>query len=75
LGAPTTATIEDSKNRLKAGCSVRAVAVSPGRDNKPVVASVETGFPRDEVTDGSSFFIVRPFPSRLDFEGRYYDLG
>ena len=35
----------------------------------------EEGFPRTELIDGSSFFIVRSFPSRLAFEDRYYDLG
>ena len=30
-------------------------------------------FPRNEFADGSSlFFIVRSFPSRLDFEDRYF---
>ncbi len=47
-----------------------------GRDNEPAVSSVEEWFPRNELADGSSlFFIVRSFPSRLDFEDRYFDLG
>ena len=71
-------------NQLKAGFSFGAVAVSPGRDNPPVVASrasseryratVEAGFPRGEPSDGSSlFFIVWSFPSALDWRRRYYD--
>ena len=75
LDAPTTASIGDSGNRLKAGFSIRASAVRPGRDNEPVVSSKEERFPRTELINGSSFFIVRSFPSRLDFEDRYYDLG
>ncbi len=39
-----------------------------------MVSSVEEWFPRNELADGSSlFFIVRSFPSRLDFEDRYFD--
>ena len=76
LDSPTAASIKDSGNRLKAGCSIRAAKVDPGRDSEPVVSSVEEGFPRSELVDDSSlFFIVRSFPSRLDFEDRYYDLG
>ena len=59
----------------------RAVTVRPGRDNGPVVSepapperyrpTCSERFPRDKFTDGSSLdFIVRSFPSRLDFEGR-----
>ena len=81
----TAASIKDSENKLKAGCSVRAVAVRPGRDSEPVVSSPapagmyrsagDEGFPRNELTESSSlFFIVWSFPSRLDFEVRYYDL-
>jgi hypothetical protein len=76
LSASTTASIKVSGNKLKAGCSTRAVTVDPGRDSEPVVSSVEEWFPRSELADDSSlFFIVRSFPSRLDFEDRYYDLG
>ena len=76
LAGSTTASIKDSGNKLKAGCSVRAVTVHPGRDNEPAVASTEAGFPRGEFTDDSSlYFIVRSFPSRLDIEDRYFDLG
>jgi hypothetical protein len=81
LASETINSIKDSGESLKAGFSAGAVAVDPGRDNEPVVASPKSrdigvaGFPRDESADGSSlFFIVRSFPSRLDFEGRYYDL-
>jgi hypothetical protein len=81
LEASTTATVENPKSRLQAGCSVRAATVGPGRDNEPVVSeptppersrsTCSEGFPRDEFTDGSSLdFIVRPFPSRLAFEER-----
>ena len=76
LDASPTGSVRNSRFRLKAGCSIRASAVRPGRDNEPVVSSVEEGFPRNESIDDSSlFFIVRSFPSRLDFEDRYYDLG
>ncbi len=76
LAVSTTASIKDTGNRLKAGCSTCAVTVDPGRDNEPAVSSVEEWFPRNELADGSSlFFIVRSFPSRLDFEDRYFDLG
>jgi hypothetical protein len=61
---------------LKAGCSTCAVTVDPGRDSEPVVSALEEWFPRSELADDSSSdFIVRSFPSRLDFEDRYYDLG
>ena len=64
-GVSSTASIKDIENMLKAGCSARAVAVRPGRDIR-----------RHELAEGSSlFFIVRSFPSRMEFEGRYYDLG
>jgi hypothetical protein len=59
---------------LKPGFSMRASVVRPGRDSEPVVSSSEEGFPRTEPIDGSSFFIVRSFLSRLDAEGQYYDL-
>ncbi len=51
-------------------------AVSPGRDNEPVVSLVEGsgGAPRPVDRWPSLFFIVRSFPSRLAFELRYYDL-
>jgi hypothetical protein len=75
LDASAPASIRNSESRLKAGFSISAAAVRPGRDNEPVVSSDEEGFPRTEPIDGSSFFIVRSFPSRLDFEDRYYDLG
>ena len=75
LDASATASIGNSNIRLKAGFSICAAAVRPGRDNEPVVSSIEEGFPRAKLIDGSSFFIVRSFPSRLDFEDRYYDLG
>ncbi|QDU95021.1 hypothetical protein Pla8534_28320 [Lignipirellula cremea] len=85
LAAATTASLCNSRIRLKAGCSTSARAVRPGRDNEPVVsgptsseryrsASSERS-PRNEFTDGSSLdFMVRSFPSRLAFEDRYYDL-
>jgi hypothetical protein len=57
LVSSTTAAGENSKSRLKAGCSVRAVTVRPGRDNEPVVsefgpperyrATFSEGSPRD----------------------------
>ena len=76
LPESTTASIKVSGNKLKAGCSTCAAAVDPGRDNEPVVSSVEEGFPRSESIDGSSlFFIVRSFPSSLVSKDRYYDLG
>ena len=75
LASSTTASINDSGNKLKAGCSADAVTVRPGRDTEPVVSSGEEGLPRDKSTDDSSlFFIVRPFLSRLDFEAQYYGL-
>ena len=65
LAVSTTASIKASGNKLKAGCSARAVTVDPGRDSEPVVSSEEEGFPRCELADDSSlFFIVRSFPSR-----------
>ena len=74
LAGSTTASSRDSGNRLKAGFSLGAGAVRPGRDNEPVVSAGAEGFPRDEPSDDSSlFFIVWSFPSRLDFEVRYYD--
>ena len=52
--------VEQAVNKLKAGCSARAVAVHPERDIR-----------RHELTEDSSlFFIVRSFPSRLEFAGR-----
>jgi hypothetical protein len=75
LDSPTTASIRNSRIKLKAGFSIDAVAVRPGRDNEPVVSSSEEGFPRVEPFDGSSLdFIVRSFLSRLEFEDQYYDL-
>ena len=60
LAGSTTASIKDIENKLKAGCSACAVTVRPGRDSR-----------RHESTEDSSlFFIVRSFPSRLEFEGR-----
>ena len=70
LDRSTTASIKDIENKLKAGCSARAVAVRPGRDIR-----------RHELAEDSSLgtlgshFIVRSFSSRMEFEGRYYDLG
>lgn len=61
LDAPTTASIGNSKIRLKAGFSISASAVRPGWDKEPVVSSIEEGFPRAELIDGSSFFIVWSF--------------
>ena len=76
LAESTIASIKVSGIKLRAGCSARAATVDPGRDNEPVVSSVEEGFPRSELADDSSlFFIVRSFPSRLVFEDRYFDLG
>ena len=86
LAESTIASIKVSGIKLKAGCSARAAAVDPGRDNEPVVSSLGLageccragveGFPRSELADDSSlFFIVRSFVSRLDFEFHYYDLG
>ena len=75
LDSSTAGSIKDSRIRLKAGFSISAGAVRPGRDNEPVDSSQEEGFPRTKLIDGSSFFIVRSFPSRLDFEDRYFDLG
>ena len=74
LDASTSASIRNSKIGLKAGFSISAAAVCPGRDNEPVVSSSEEGFPHTELTDGSSFFIVRSLLSRLEVEGQYYDL-
>ena len=85
LAPSTTASIKDIGNMLKAGCSARAATLRPGRDSEPVVSeptppersrsTCSEGFSRCELADGSSlFFIVRSFPSRLDFEMRYYDL-
>ena len=81
LAELTTASIKDSGNKLKAGCSICAVTVRPGRDSELVVSSRgpagrfrsagDEVFPRNESIDDSSlFFIVRPFPSRLGFEDR-----
>ena len=75
LDASTTAIIRNSKIGLKAGCSISAAAVRPGRDNEPAGSSREQGFPRTELTDGTYlFFIVRSFLSRLDVEDKYCDL-
>ena len=75
LDSPTTASIRNSRIKLKAGFSICAAAVRPGRDNEPVFSSSEEGFPRIELIDGSSLdFIVRSFLSRLVFEDQYYDL-
>ena len=38
LAWSTTASIKDMGNKLKAGCSVRAVTVRPARDKGPVVS-------------------------------------
>ena len=74
LDSSTSASLGDSGVRLKAGFSIRAGAVRPGRDSGPVVSSEEEGFPRAERIDGSSFFIAWSFLSRLVFEKQYYDL-
>jgi hypothetical protein len=75
LALSTTASIRDSGNRLKAGFSLGAAAVRPGRDSEPVGSPAGEGFPRVEPSDGSSLdFIVRSFLSRLVFEDQYYDL-
>ena len=85
LAGSTMRSINNSLKSLKAGCSVRAATVRPGRDNEPVVcgptqserfrSACSQVFPRREFTDGSSlFFIVRSFLSRLDAEKQYYDL-
>jgi hypothetical protein len=74
LGASTTGSFRNSRFRLKAGFSIRASAVRPGRDNEPVALQQER-FPRTELINGSSFFIVRSFPSSLVSKVRYYDLG
>ncbi len=74
LGASGTGSLRNSRFRLKAGFSIGASAVRPGRDNEPLDSSSEEGFPRTEPIDGSSFFIVWSFLSRLDAEGQYYDL-
>ena len=86
LAEPTAASIKVSGNKLKAGGSICAVAVRPGRDTELVVSPRSPAgrfrwagdelFPRNEsIEDSSLFFIVRSFPSRLEFEDRYYDLG
>ena len=73
----------DCMNKLKAGFSIDAVAVSSGRTGEPVVCELtrpgkfwsagKQGFSRDKSIDGSSlFFIVWPFLFRLDFEDQYY---
>ena len=41
LDASTADSVGDSGNRRKAGFSIRASAVRPGRDNEPVVSSRE----------------------------------
>jgi hypothetical protein len=74
LEASKAASIRDFWSRLKAGFSVGAAAVRPGRDNELVDSSGEEVFPRIELLDGSSFFIVRPFLFRLEFEVQYYGL-
>ena len=73
LDASTTASLRNSKIRLKAGFSISAAAVSPGRDNEPVVSSSEEWFPRTEPIDGSSFFIVWSFLWSLVCDPQYYD--
>ena len=75
LGASATCSVGNSRFRLKAGFPMHANAVRPGRDNEPEVSSNEEWFPRTELIDGSSFFIVRSFPSSLASKDRYYDLG
>jgi hypothetical protein len=74
LDAATTDSFRNFRFRLKAGFSIGAGTVRPGRDNEPVDSSSEEGFPRAKPIDGSSFFIVRSFLSRLGAEGQYYDL-
>lgn len=73
LDSPTTASIRNSRIKLKAGFSICAAAVRPGRDNEPVFSSSEEGFPRIELIDGSSFFIVWSVPWSLACDPRYYD--
>lgn len=83
LEGSTNASIRDIGNKLKAGFSGDAVAVSSGRTGESLVRSVAEsgklgspivrGFPRDKLPDGSSlFFIVWPFLFRLDVEAQYY---
>lgn len=73
LGASTAGSVRNSRFRLKAGFSIRASTVRPGRDNEPGLFILER-FPRTELIDGSSFFIVWSFPSSLVSKVRYYDL-
>jgi hypothetical protein len=65
LDSSTPDSVRYSRLRLKAGCSTRAATVDPGRDTEPAVSSGEEGFPRSELADDSSFFIVWSFPSSL----------
>ncbi len=77
LGASSAGSFGNSRIRLRAGFPIRASAVRPGRDNEPVVrepsqsdryrSACSRGFPRTELIDSSSFFIVWSFLSRLDF--------
>jgi hypothetical protein len=81
LERDTTASISISGNtpltaerRLRAGCSNDAGTVDPGRDTESVCRAGHS--PRVESFDGSSlFFIVRSFPTSLECDTRYYDLG
>jgi hypothetical protein len=80
LASATTASINDPGIKLKAGFSIDADTVGPGRDSEPVVSRTGRvlgceGLPRFKSIDGSSlFFIVWSFPTRLAFERWYYDL-
>jgi hypothetical protein len=64
----------DADRDLRAGCSNSADAVRPGRDTEPACRADCS--PRNEPFDGSSLlFTVRPFPSPVECDVRYYDLG
>jgi hypothetical protein len=69
LERDTTASISISGNTPRTDCSNDADPVRPVRDN-------ESDLPRVESFEGSSLlFIVRSFPTSLECDDRYYDLG
>ena len=84
LAGSTTASIKDMGNKLKAGCSTAPLRFVPvgimdywfrrSLAGKFREAGNEVSPRNESVDDSSLFFIVRSFPSRLDFEDRYYDL-
>jgi hypothetical protein len=62
-GLSTTASIKDIGNKLKAGCSVRAITVRPGRDREPMLSEPTALSGRIRYST-EAFLFANPRPSR-----------